>query len=294
VKADTAGDASGFNDVSGVVVLTPNRGDNNGVALHVPYYLVPRTLSRISTVLDLPAPGVNGTATVTNAGPGTGVADFFTWGLVGGTNASLGSDDLRAAGAASFPDHGLLVFVLSTAKRWSIATQDEFDVLVDVNGDGEDDYLVSLVDNGLVTSGTPDGQAAVAVVTIATGNATIGLVPDAPFNSSTLELPVLISQLCDAGQPCASRSHPRIAYHVQSFSNLDSTTDSLPGVAIFNMYNPAISSGMSDTLAPGETATEPITINRGELRVSPALGLLVRAADNATGPGEAQLIPISP
>jgi hypothetical protein len=276
------------------VVLTPVAGQNNGATLRVPYYLVPQTVSRISASLNLPAPGFVGTATVTNSGPGAGTADFFTWGLVGARNPSLGSDDLRAAGAASFPDDGVLVFALSTVGRWSIATEDEFDVLVDVNGDGVDDYDVSLVDEGLASTGTPNGTAAVLVVTLATGNASIALAPDAPFNSSSLELPVLFSQLCDVGQPCLSPAHPRITYRVQSFSNLDATTDTLPGTARFNVYNPAISSGMSDTLEPGKTATEQIVINRGELRASPALGLMVRAADNASGPDEAQLIAINP
>ena len=293
VKAMTAGDSSAFNEVGGLVVLTPAADENNGVTLRVPYYLVPRTLSAISTSLDLPVPGTAGTATVTNAGPGPGVADFFVWGLQGGPDARLGSDDLRAAGAASYPDKGLVVFALSTAKRWSIATEDEFDIFVDVNGDGVDDYLVSLVDLGLVSTGTPSGEPAVVVVTLATGSATIALAPDAPFNSSTLELPVLFSQLCDSGQPCASPAHPRIAYHVQSFSNLDATTDTLPGVATFNLYNPAISSGMSELLAPGQSVGESITVDRGELRLSPALGLLVRSADNPAGSAEAQLIPIS-
>ena len=137
VPADTAGGSGFFNEVAGLIVLTPKSGQNNGIALRVPYYLVPQTLSNIRTTLDLPAPGLFGTATVTNTGAGSGVADFFAWGLVGGSSDVLGSDDLIAAGAASYPDDGVLVFAISTAKRWSNPTENEIDVFVDVNGDGD-------------------------------------------------------------------------------------------------------------------------------------------------------------
>ncbi len=293
IAADSAGDSSTFNEVSGLIVLTPSKGQNHNVALRVPYYLVPQTASIIRTTLDLPDPALFGTATITNTGPGAGLADFFAWGLVGGTNAVLGSDDLRSAGAASFPDAGVLVFAIGTQNRWSNPSENEFDVYVDANNDGVDDYLVAAVDLGGLTDGIFTGETAVAVTTIATGNTTVEFMADAPFNSTTMELPVLFEQLCDAGQPCASPAHPRISYHVASSSLLDATSDTLPGVAVFNIYAPAISIDQLDSLGPGETATASISINRGEWRLSPALGLMVRVADNPNG-AEAQLIPINP
>ena len=129
VPADTAGDSSTFNEVGGLIDLTPRTGQNNGVTLRVPYYLVPQTVSSISTTLDLPPPGQFGTATVTNAGPGAGIAEFFAWGLVGSNTPGLGSDDLRAAGAAYLPADQVLVFAISTVQRWSNPTENEIDIL---------------------------------------------------------------------------------------------------------------------------------------------------------------------
>ena len=47
-------------------------------------------------------------------------------------------------------------------------------------------------------------------------------------------------------------------------------------------------------LDPGDTVEEPIALSLGEWRVSPAMGLMIRTADNASGRAEAQLIPITP
>jgi len=186
------------------------------------------------------------------------------------------------------------VFAISTARRWSNPTENEIDVFVDVNGDGLDDYIISALDIGQLTTGEVTGELGVVVTSLATGESSVALEPDAPFNSSTMELPVLFSQLCDTKQPCPSPAHPRITYHVVSFGLLDATTDALPGTATFNIYAPAISTGMFDVVDPGESVSEPINLSLGEWRVSPALGLLVRTADNAGGPAEAQLIPIAP
>ena len=58
----------------------------------------------------------------------------------------------------------MLVFAISTTKRWSNAAQNEFDVLVDVDNDGNPDYDVVAADFGSLTTGTPTGVDAVAVV----------------------------------------------------------------------------------------------------------------------------------
>src|SRR6185503_17594397 len=52
VAAATAGDASAFQEVAGLVQFTPATAtDNAGVTLRVPYYLVPRAQADISTTL---------------------------------------------------------------------------------------------------------------------------------------------------------------------------------------------------------------------------------------------------
>jgi minor extracellular serine protease Vpr len=294
VPAATAGGSDGFHDVGGLIVLAPTHDGNHGVTLRVPYYLVPQTLSDVRASVASQANGLPSVVTLVNKGPAAAVADFFAWGLVGAQSAGFGSLDLRAAGAGSSADDKLLVFAISTYRRWSNPVETEFDVYVDVNQDGTDDYLVSMVDGGLLTTGQPNGVAVVTVVTLATGDATIELAPDAPFNSSTVELPVTFGQLCDVGQACPSMAHPVIAYHVTSVSLLDATSDALPGTALFNLYAPSISTGMSVPLAAGQTATQEVAILPGEWQLAPARGIMIRVADNANGPAEALLLPLHP
>ena len=124
------------------------------------------------------------------------------------------------------------------------------------------------------------------------GPASIGFLADAPTDSNTIVLPVFVSQLCRAGQPCLSAASPRISYTVQSFGLTDSTTDSIDTSALFNAFNPSISNGMFDTVAPNTSATEAVSINKPEWAISPSLGLMVVTHDNPSGKDEAQLLPV--
>ena len=186
---------------------------------------------------------------------------------------------------------GTPAFAISTTRRWSNASTNEFDVYVDVNGDGVDDYDVVGVDLGLLTAGEASGEMAVAVFDLRTGEGTLEFLADAPTDSSTLVLPVLFSQLCAAGSPCLSASNPRLKYHVVSFGQTDNTTDSIDGVASFNPFTPAISTGMFDVVAPNASATETVTINAAEFAQTPPLGLMIVSHDNRSA-DEAQLIPV--
>src|SRR5262249_37411568 len=154
-------------------------------------------------------------------------------------------------GAQAFP--GFVVFAIQTNHRWSNATMDEFDVYVDVNGDGTDDYDVVGADLGALTAGSDNGQDAVAVFNIHTGRGSIQFRADAPTDSNTIVLPVTSAQLCSAGAPCLSAANPRLSYHAIGFGRTDDTVDELPGTASFNAFTPAISNGMFDILNPGES-----------------------------------------
>ena len=181
----TGGSAAAFSDVAGLVTFTPTGGANHGVTLRVPYYLVPQATSNISTTINAGTLGKTGTATatVTNTnGAISGTADWYAWGLSDGTDKGLGSDDVRNVGVQAFP--GVLAFAISTQHRWSNAGMDEFDIDVDVNGDGVDDYDVVGADLGALTAGTSSGQMAVAVFDLRTGAGSIQFLADAPTDSS--------------------------------------------------------------------------------------------------------------
>ncbi|GLY02748.1 S8 family serine peptidase [Actinoplanes sp. NBRC 101535] len=293
VPAATAGDASAFRDVAGLITLTPVGKANDGVALRVPYYLVPQAVSKISTAVDANALSRKGsaTATVTNKkGVVAGSADVFAWGLSDGRDAA-GAADLKAVGVQSLPADGAVSFAISTHNRLSNAARNEFDVYVDVDGDKTDDYLVVGADYGLLTTGDLTGELVTAVFDLRTGGGTLEFYADAPYDSSTIVLPVLVSQLCEDGSPCLSADNPRLTYHVESVGIVDGNDDVIAGSASFNAFAPAITTGAVGEVAPNRSATQKITLNRAEFATTRALGLMVVSHDNASAT-EAQLIPV--
>jgi minor extracellular serine protease Vpr len=293
VPVATAGTSAAFNDVAGLVTFTPaGSGQNNGVALRVPYYLVPQAVSKVETKLDVNALRKNGsaTATVTNRkGVSSGVADFYAWGLTDTRDRGLASNDLKAVGVQSIP--GFVGFAISTQRRWSNPAANEFDVYVDVNGDGVDDYDVVGVDYGQLTTGSANGQMATAVFDLRTGAGTVLFFADAPLDSSALILPALVSQLCVSGSPCLSAANPRLTYHVVSFDTVEGTSDTIDGTASYNAFTPAISTGMVDTVAPNATVTDTIAIDQAEWAKTPAKGLMIVSHDNESA-DETQFIPV--
>jgi len=302
VPAATAGAASGpdgsFHDVSGLVTFTPVGGSNNGVTLRVPYYLVPQAVSQISTRLDASQLLRKGSAiaTVTNRrGAVAGSADWYSWGLADKRDHGLASDDLRAAGVQATVDQSgapLLVFAIATTKRWSNAAQNEFDVLIDLDNDGNPDYDAVAADLGALTTGTPSGVDAVAVFNLATGEGTLLNLADAPTDSNTITMPVEFDQLCDAGSPCLSAANPRFTYTVASFGLTDQTNDTIDASAKFNAFAPSLSTGMFDTVQPNASATETVTLAAAEWAQTPSLGLMIVSHDNESGQDEAQLIQV--
>ncbi len=163
VPVATAGDSSDFRDVAGLITLTPtNQTQNGGASLAVPYYLVARARSEVETnIVGNFGPGhPSGVAQVKNSSAAVpGLADFYAWGLVGQSNR-LGSINLRAVGVQSFDSSSgkVLVFAVNTFRPWSSAATNEFDVLVDVNGDGKPDFDVVGIDLGLLTTGAFSGR----------------------------------------------------------------------------------------------------------------------------------------
>jgi hypothetical protein len=218
-----------------------------------------------------------------------GAADWYAWGLTDGTDLGLGSNDVRSVGVQAFP--GVLAFAIATQHRWSTASTDEFDVLVDVNGDAVDDYDVVGADLGALQTGSSNGVMAVAVFDLNAGGGSIQFLADAPTDSSTIVLPVLISQLCHGTSPCLSAANPRFTYHAVAFGLTDNTVDTVDGVASFNAFSPAISTGMFDVVAPNGSATETVTVDKTEWALTPSLGLMIVSHDNHSA-AEAQTIKV--
>jgi subtilisin family serine protease len=284
VPAATVGDSRAFRQVQGRVVMTPTSG-NHGVALSVPYYLVPRARSLVNA--QLTASGGSRSIALSNRSGGiTGTADFYAWGLRG-SNASLGAAGLRAVGVQSLtdPTGQILVFAVNTFARTSNPVTSVYDVFVDVNGDGTPDYDIEAADLGLLTGAGFTGRMAVAVFNLATGAGVLEFFATAPTDGTTVLMPFVAA---DAG---ITATNPRFSYVAQTFDLLTGHSDATTTAAKFNAFNSAISTGAFVTLPPGANKSVPLSINRTEFRKTPALGQMVVSLDNTVrGNNQALLV----
>jgi hypothetical protein len=174
------------------------------------------------------------------------------------------------------------VFAISTARRWANPSEVEFDVLVDTTGDGTPDYDVVAADLGQLTSGTNNGQDAVAVFNLATGAGDIEFLAGAFTDGTSMELPVLFSQLG------LTSSSTKISYTVNAFGLTDGTADSFGGdTASYDVNHPAFtSSNPFETVNPGETKVDTITVDKPLWQAVQPLGLLVLAQNNQSDRGK--------
>jgi minor extracellular serine protease Vpr len=288
-----------FREVAGLITLTPTGGSNNGVALRVPYYLVPRALSGVNVQMQnsVTAASPTTTANVSNpSGPIAGTADFYAWGVEDGEDQGLASNDVRAVGVQSFTPAQtglpaqLLVFAVNAWNRFSNAAVNEFDIRVNVDGDNTDDYIVAGVDQGAVQAGVFNGRMAAFVFSTRSPGASVQFFATAPTDSSTALLPVLATQLCRTGEPCLNAANPRLRYRINSFDLRLGTVDAVPGAGSFNAFSSSISHGMFATVPTGASGGVPVTINPTEWAQTPALGVMVVSLDNRAGKDEAALL----
>jgi hypothetical protein len=112
----------------------------------------------------------------------------------------------------------------------------------------------------------------------------------APTDTNTILLPVLASRLG------LTPAHPRFEYEAFSFDALsesESPDNELPGVASFNAFDSAISTGQFVDVAPNTTEMVDVFLNPTEAMRTPAKGLMVVTQDNVTAGGDqAQLIDV--
>jgi minor extracellular serine protease Vpr len=294
VPAATAGDSSALRDIAGLVTFTPESG-NHGVSLSVPYYLVARATSSIKTTLKMKGLHKSGSAlaTTTNTnGIVSGDADWYAWGLSKAKDSSPDDIDIRAVGVKT--DGANIAFAVSTYGRWTTAAANEFDIRVDVNGDGVDDYDVVAADQGLVQSGSANGVMVTIAYSLVNGNGYILSYTDAPFNNATLVMEIPRSYLCQANTPCLSSGDGRISYHVSSYA-WSGASDAVVGPALFNTVTPSLSVGMDDSVAPGASVPETVAYDATEFGLTPALGFMIVSHDNrSAGGSQAQLIKVLP
>jgi hypothetical protein len=291
VPVATAGDSSAFHDVAGLISFTPTTAtSNHGYSLRVPYYLVPRVSANVDAKLALKNKATQGVVALTNQGsPITASADFYAWGLQDQNNG-LGRFDLHAAGVQSV-DIGagdqVLVFAVNTYQGWTTPELQEFDVLIDADGDGVADFDVFSIDFGVLTAGAANGEMVAAIADLKTGQVfAVDFDVTAATNGSTILLPVF------AGDVGVSAANPRFSYTVQSFDLQSSNQDAFVGSASFNAFSSAVSTGAFATLDPNTAIGVTVSVNPAEFAVTPPLGIMVVSPDNKNGVKEVNLLSI--
>jgi len=293
-----------YHEVAGHVELTSDAG----LSLRVPYYLVPRSLSDIKTTVSPPlnSDGGTSTATVTNArGVIAGVADTYAYGLRDDSDAVFqpgyryGGFDLRAVGVQSFdaapldpedPElvgQQLIVFAVNNHSRWSSASTNEYDILIDSDGDAAPNYIVIGIDLGLVLAGEFSGEMGSFVFDLETGELSIFFLGVAPTDSSTILLPVLSSQIG------LSSENPSFTYRAESYNLFSNGFDIIDDTGGYNAYQPPISQGEFLVVAPGETASFEVAVDPETYDRTLTRGLMVVSFDDRSGRSEAELIRVS-
>lgn len=276
--------------VRGIVTATPEAPGTGAYPLRVPFALVPRGLSNIEdgapSGYTPSAPGTQTrTVELTNTGIHTGIADVYAWGQSDPADAG-GSMDVRAVGVQTLPgplgglapEDRLLMFAVNTHGRWSNASVNEYDIVIDVGRDGTTDFFVVGVDLGAVLAGEFDGRFASFVFTPA-GALVDAFFADAPMNGSTMRLPVAASSLgLTAGS--SDFSYQTVAFSLES-----------PGVDVANGVG-QFSQGDSIPLEPGESATLTQKVNVPLHNMVRSLGWLVVTLDDTNGAAQADEIEV--
>ncbi len=270
VPAASVLDDAAFRQVSGNVLLSGGE-----VPLRVPYLLVPRSLSKVTSAGKLTNSSKGNVFTATNpSGVVAGDVDTYQWGLQDRNDvdeATLGGAgyDMRAAGVQSFPegeDDQLLVFALNAHDRWSNAAVNEYDIEIDTDRDGDPDFVVIGYDIGALTAGSFNGIPGVFVLDIAADALFFtGFGASAPTDSSTILLPVLAS---DLGLTSSSRE---FIYSVTSFSLEGPGADSMSGTAKYDPWRPALTGGFPFvTVNPNQSVKFTIGLRRQPVRKAEA------------------------
>ncbi|MEJ5314703.1 MULTISPECIES: S8 family serine peptidase [Anaerolinea] len=216
-------------EASGLIVLTPA----SGTALRLPYYAAPRPASTLRAASSSVTVDGTGYAEVTTTGtnvdtssiaaPPVGEIALITAFELMGTSpnenlntgnpaleAVLDGADLKYIGAMTdahlYPTTGVedpdavMYFGIATHGQWSTLNEVEFDIYIDVNQDGVDDYVLFTWNYGRATGGSNPTDTFVTVLyNLSTGSMMVESYVNAVspayldtvvFNNSVVVLPV--------------------------------------------------------------------------------------------------------
>ncbi|MDQ3493074.1 MAG: S8 family serine peptidase [Chloroflexota bacterium] len=300
--------------VAGAILAKPTSSGNN---IRVPWLVAPRGISQINdqpkSAFTETNDAFTSTVRVKNYGVHAGIADVYQWGILD-DNDGLDGIDIRAAGVQSLPaevcsgtpdaEDECLVFAINTWNKWNNASENEFDVIIDTDGDDQPDYFVVGLDIGLIFgvfqgvygSFVFDENFALVSVYFAT----------APNNGGTMLLPTLASDLG------LDSTNDELSYIVESFEvydgaddqfQFDQATTSIDPTngsvwAHYTAFDPVLSNGNFVPLEPKVAADIELRVNKDGY--DPRLGhkgwMIVTLEDESGGDQDgrfqADLIPV--
>lgn len=283
--------------IRGAVTATPTKTGAGVYGLRIPFLVAPRGLSNVTagerSAYTKQSDGTyTATVNLTNSGIRSGAADVYAWGIQDADDISGAEDsmDVRSVGVQEFPAAGgnrLLVFAVNTYGRWSNASVNEFDIAIDLQQDGRPDFFVVGVDIGAVLAGSFDGRFG-SFVFDAAGNLIAARFAVAPANGSTALLPVLASEI---GLTDASR---KATYSVNAFSLVPGGLVDTTATGEWRAFASPVSTGDFLSLAPGQSKTLTLTLDRGKYEGARVLGWMVATLDDANGGSQSDNIPVGP
>ncbi|MDO8389820.1 MAG: S8 family serine peptidase [Actinomycetota bacterium] len=284
-----------LSSINGLVSATPTTVGPGVFTLSVPLLLVPYGASSVHAAAptSIRTDGlvhVPDRLELTNAGAHEGFYDVYQWAITDSPTDAPAAEtpDIREVGVQYCPaiDCGLdiVVFAISLADTYATMGVNYFEIQIDTGGTATPEFDLVAADNGLLTTGDPDGLLSAYLFPHNGGPSLSGFRAFAPYNGSTILLPALLTELGDG------------PYHFTVFGDsvVATVSSDTTGLGHFDPLNPAVNNALFDPfgLAPGETAVLPTTVDMVAVRTQGALGWLVVALDDASGATEADTVPI--
>ena len=165
----------------------------------------------------------------------------------------------------------------------------EWNVMLDTDGDDEPDYAVVGRDSGsvLLDKLTGNGLAAVTV-DLDTGRMVRAFTAFTGLNSGMVMLPF---QLADVGLAAGAQEEFSYTAGVVSIE-VGRGEDLVDGTARFNPFTPPVQTGQFSVVFPGAPAQWTATVDRTQLAETPVRGWLAVYRFNRGGTSQAQTIPL--
>lgn len=305
-------------NAAGVITATPTTSRTGAVTLSIPWIAVPRGISGIQPDFtsrrpwSVGGPRMQTAIDVDNHGVHAGFADLYAWNLADDRDGITASD-LRAGGVQSLPaevcygeedpDDRCVVFAVSTWGRWDSAAAEEFDVNIDLTGDGQPEYLIFSYPAGAIfwpDNGIDWGVTATFIYDIV-GDQLIDFAwaGQSP-NGSTILIPALASEI--GLDPSGQTS---FEWTVSSLALADAYTADVVDVmgtgdgnsveaAWYDAFDPVVSNGAFRKLKPGAGTTIGMTLDMGRYadHQDSNKGWMIVSLDDNAGPAQADLVPL--